>query len=169
MSEQLDKETADIIKELETLLAEIDDEPIRGNVPNSNQKGKRGEREFAQELNKLFPMVNARRGVQYSGSPDSPDVVGLDGIHVEVKRTERLNLESAVNQACRDCGGNVPVVASRKNRGEWLLTIRLNDLREFAGAISGLIDSERINVTSAESTEHETISWTAPTFGETFP
>ena len=61
---------------------------------NSRQKGKRGEREAA-----VFLTVNglpARRGQQFSGSPDSPDVVCplLPGVHLEVKRCERTNLEA---------------------------------------------------------------------------
>ena len=64
----------------------------------SRQKGKRGEREAAAELGALLG-VDARRGVQYHGGPDSPDVV-LDGvaIHVEAKRTEKLTLWPAIEQ-----------------------------------------------------------------------
>jgi hypothetical protein len=40
----------------------------------SRQKGKRGEREAAAELGQLLG-VDARRGVQYQGGPESPDVV----------------------------------------------------------------------------------------------
>ena len=63
---------------------------------NSRNKGKAGEREAAAELGSLLG-VAARRGVQYQGGPDSPDVV-LDGvaIHVEAKRTERLLLWAAI-------------------------------------------------------------------------
>ena len=57
---------------------------------NSRDKGARGERELAAELHRLFG-VTARRGVQYQGGTDSPDVVSdFDEIHFEVKRTERL-------------------------------------------------------------------------------
>jgi Holliday junction resolvase len=54
---------------------------------NSNQKGKRGEREAAAFLtDEGFP---ARRGQQFAGGTDSPDVVceSLSGLHFEVKRT----------------------------------------------------------------------------------
>ncbi len=66
---------------------------------SQRDKGKRGEREAAAELGQLLG-VDARRGVQYHGGPDSPDVV-LDGvaIHVEAKRTERLTLWPAIDQA----------------------------------------------------------------------
>lgn len=98
---------------------------------NSREKGKRGEREFASELRK-YGFENARRGVQYAGGPDSPDVVGVDGVHFEVKRTERTDLYGWMAQAERDCGDNIPVVAHRKNKskkcnGEWLIIMRLED------------------------------------------
>lgn len=98
-------------------------------MTNSRQKGARGEREWSAYLRDYG--IDARRGQQFSGSPDSPDVVSemLDPyIHVEVKRVERLQIEQAVAQAERDCGkGRAPVVAHRKNRTPWLVTMRACD------------------------------------------
>lgn len=94
----------------------------------SSRKGKRGERELAAWLTgRGYP---ARRGQQYSGSPDSPDVVCSSlPFHFEVKRCERLRLYEAVEQAVSDSGpGEVPLVAHRRNRGEWLAVLRLDDL-----------------------------------------
>src|SRR6478736_382700 len=90
---------------------------------NSREKGKRGERAWRDELR-----VNgyaARRGQQFAGSPDSPDVVceQLRWIHFEVKAVERLNIEDAMEQARRDCGGKVPIVAHRRNFRAWLVTM----------------------------------------------
>lgn len=82
----------------------------------SRQKGKRGEREAAAELGAIFA-CDARRGVQYQGGPDSPDVV-LTGVnvHVEAKRVEALNLYKALEQAKGDAmPGKVPIVWHRKN------------------------------------------------------
>lgn len=95
---------------------------------NSRQKGKRGEREAAE-----FLTVNglpARRGQQFSGSPDSPDVVCplLPGVHLEVKRCERTNLEAWLAQATTDAGGKLPVVVHRKNNGPWIGILRAEDL-----------------------------------------
>lgn len=61
---------------------------------NSRAKGQRGERELADFITAAgFP---ARRGQQFAGGPDSPDVVcpGLP-FHIEAKRTERLNPDAA--------------------------------------------------------------------------
>ena len=48
----------------------------------------------------------ARRGQQFCGSAESPDVIcdSLPWIHFEVKAVERLNIEEAMEQARRDAG-----------------------------------------------------------------
>lgn len=98
---------------------------------NSRNKGACGERELAEAFRKIFG-CSARRGQQFSGSPDSPDVVTeIDGIHIECKRTEHLSLYAAIRQAVRDCGEKVPVVCHRSNRNEWVAIVRLRDLPEL--------------------------------------
>lgn len=93
---------------------------------NSKQKGARGERELAAIFRDHgYP---ARRGQQYCGVNGDADVIGLPGIHVECKRVEKLNLIDAVRQAVRDAKkGKIPVVFHRKDRSEWLVTMRLED------------------------------------------
>ena len=91
---------------------------------NSRNKGKVGEREFASLLREHG--YDARRGQQFSGSPDSPDVVSdaLAWLHVEVKRVQNLNLTDACVQAAGDSGGKPWVVAHRRNHAPWLITMR---------------------------------------------
>ena len=110
---------------------------------NSRNKGKRGERQWRDELRSHG--YQARRGQQFSGSPDSPDVVcdGLPWIHFEVKAVERLNIEQAMEQARRDarCAGKsevrnpksertgkVPIVAHRRSFRPWLVTMEAETL-----------------------------------------
>jgi len=108
----------------------------------SKDKGKRGELELAAELRKLFG-IEARRGVQYQGGKDSPDVItDIPNIHVEVKRTERLSLYPAMKQATKDAGDKLPIVFHRQNREGWLAIIRLNDLPELIERFSELERSE---------------------------
>ncbi len=93
---------------------------------NSKEKGKRGEREFAL-LCRDYGIKKARRGQQYSGI-EGRDVVGLQGIHVEVKRAERINVEKALKQAEKDNQGkDMPIVAHRRNREKWKVTMRATD------------------------------------------
>lgn len=93
---------------------------------NSRQKGAAGEREFAHKLKE--DGFEARRGQQFSGSPDSPDVVSNLPFHFEVKRVENLSLYKAMEQAKRDTvEGKPPVVAHRRNKEEWLVVMRYDD------------------------------------------
>lgn len=92
----------------------------------SRDKGKRGERELASALREAG--YDCRRGVQYHGGPDSPDVVGLPGIHIECKRTERLRLYDALAQATADAGSDkLPVVMHRQNNAGWVVVQPLED------------------------------------------
>ena len=102
----------------------------------SREKGKRGEREAAAELGAILG-VDARRGVQYQGGPDSPDVV-LPGvpIHVEAKRTERLCLWAAIEQAKADApAGHVPCVWHKANRKGSVVIVETDHLWAFAYAV----------------------------------
>ena len=95
-------------------------------MTNSRAKGAKGERELARKLREYG--YDCRRGQQYSGANGDADVVGLDGIHIECKRVERLNIEDAVAQAKRDAReGELPAVFHRKNNHEWLVTMPMDD------------------------------------------
>ena len=103
----------------------------------SRDKGKRGERELAAELSALL-RVSCRRGQQFSGL-EGRDVVGIDGLHIECKRTERLNLYAAYEQAARDAAsGDVPTVFHRRARSPWLCVVALSDLIRFTRILQGI-------------------------------
>ena len=99
---------------------------------NSRAKGKAGELELSKYLRE-HGFSGARRGVQYAGSADSPDVVGVPDHHIECKRVEALSLYGAYAQACKDAGpGEIPLVAHRKNGKPhhplpWLAILSLDD------------------------------------------
>lgn len=103
---------------------------------NSRAKGKAGELELAKILREKYGR-DTRRGVQYHGGPDSPDVVGLPGIHIEVKRVETLNIDKAMQQAIKDSvrdeSGAIPAVFHRKNREQWKVTLLLDDFMKLYG------------------------------------
>ena len=91
-------------------------------------KGARGERELAKKFTEVFN-CEARRGRQFSGSPDSPDVItSIEGIHIECKRTERFLLWDALEQSTNDAGEDVPIVCHRKNNKDWVVVVKLEDL-----------------------------------------
>lgn len=98
-------------------------------MTNSKQKGSAGERELVNELKAQG--FDAHRSQQFCGKgEDASDVIcyPLNFLHFECKRVEKLNIDNAMAQAIRDArAGKIPVVAHRKNRGDWLTTLRLSD------------------------------------------
>ena len=85
---------------------------------NQRQKGAVAEREVAKLLNSKWltaegTTVTARRGQQFSGGPDSPDVVhNIPQVHLEVTRSYKVKpgteaMAAKLSQAERDC----PLVA----------------------------------------------------------
>jgi L-lactate utilization protein LutC len=84
--------------------------------------------EAAAEIRRLF-RVDARRGQQYQGGEESPDVkADIADVHFEVKRRENFRLYEAIEQAVEDAGAKVPVVLHRTNRHPWVAIVRLDDL-----------------------------------------
>lgn len=109
----------------------------------SKEKGKRGELEVAALIRGYG--FEAERGQQHSGSPDSPDVRhSIPGLHVEVKRTEKLSLYDALAQAEADAEGStvaqflppkVPTVFHRRNGQPWVVIL---DAHHFMAMIYAL-------------------------------
>lgn len=98
---------------------------------NSKKKGKSGELEISKIL-RGYGFDGARRSVQYSGADGDADVIGVPNLHLEIKRVEKLNLDSAMEQAKRDCKqGEIPVVVHRKNRQDWRVTLGLDDFMKI--------------------------------------
>ena len=99
---------------------------------NSRQKGKRGELECVHWLRDNG--FTARRGQQFKGTADSPDVIAGIPFHIEVKLREALNLYKAMEQAVKE-SPKVPVIYHRKNRTEPLITMRAADWIELVKAV----------------------------------
>lgn len=92
----------------------------------SRDKGKVGEREVAALLREYG--FDGKRGVQYKGGAGSPDVTGLPGFHIEVKRAEKLNLEGAMAQSWDEAGEDeIPIVLHRKSHSPWVVIIGAED------------------------------------------
>ena len=98
------------------------------------RKGRGGELELCRILNEEGLPVSPGMPLSFGGTPD---LVGLPGVHIEVKRTERLNLRAAMEQAERDAlafQDGAPAVFHRQNRRPWLVTMRLDDwIRLYQG------------------------------------
>jgi len=93
----------------------------------SRDKGARGERMWRDVCRSEG--YDAERGCQlYQRGSEIADVVGLPGIHVEVKNCERLQLRDWMSQSVADAHDDeIPIVAHKKNREGWLVTCRAED------------------------------------------
>ena len=99
----------------------------------SQKKGAAGERELAAILQE-YGYDCTRGGSLTFGSV--ADVTGLPGIHIEVKRVEKLNVGEALDQSIRDSErmrGGLPALFHRRNRKPWLVTMRLSDWLKLYG------------------------------------
>ena len=95
----------------------------------SKDKGRRFEQVISRRLKKAG-IEKAHRTAQYCGqSPESADVVGLDGYHIECKHQEKMHLYDWMNQSIRDAEGteNIPIVIHKQNRKPILVTMLLDD------------------------------------------
>lgn len=93
----------------------------------SQRKGRSGEIELVKILNDNGISAEPGQAVSFGSTPD---IVGVDGVHAEVKRVEKLNVTAAMNQAIRDSQkfeDGLPTLFHRRNRTPWLVTMTLED------------------------------------------
>lgn len=100
---------------------------------NSRDKGARYERHVAKVLREHG--FEAERGVQHQGGKDSPDVKhNMQGIHIEAKAVEHLNLWNALAQSERDAGEDeMPVVVFKRNRSKDYIALSFEDFLKLFG------------------------------------
>ena len=94
---------------------------------SSQRKGADGERELAAILRERGYDVERGGSLTYG---EIPDLTGLPGVHIEVKRVERLNVGEAMSQAIRDSErfhDGAPALFHRRSRAPWLVTMLLED------------------------------------------
>lgn len=99
----------------------------------SQRKGAAGERELAAIIQEHG--YSCTRGGSLSFG-ETPDLTGLPGVHIEVKRVERLNVQEAMEQSIRDAErmqDGIPALFHRRNRKPWLVTMRLDDWLRLYG------------------------------------
>lgn len=93
----------------------------------SQAKGRAGELELCSILKGYGYPVEPEQAVSYGSTPD---LTGLDGIHIECKRAEQQALYNWIEQAQRDTGkfkDGLPAVFWRKNRAPWLVVMSLEN------------------------------------------
>lgn len=99
---------------------------------SSQQKGRRAELEVVELLHG-YGIGTARAGEPLNYGT-MPDVTGVPGLHIEVKRTEKLRLTEWMQQARRDAarfGDGSPVIVHRRNRESWQITMSFADFLDI--------------------------------------
>lgn len=94
---------------------------------SQQEKGRRGEEEL-RDILAAYGYAVIRGASQSYGT--EPDLRGLRGIHLEVKRRENLSLAAALEQAKNDSvkfEDGLPAVFHRANRQPWKVTMYLDD------------------------------------------
>jgi len=94
---------------------------------SSQSKGRRAEQEVSRLLQAQGFAV--RPGASL-GFGKEPDIVGLVGVHPEIKRHEKLEISAWMKQATADAarfGDGLPVVIFRCNRTPWRAVMEFED------------------------------------------
>jgi Holliday junction resolvase len=98
------------------------------NVPNNRARGARGERELCNLFTDALGFNVSRRLGQ---ARDSGHDIDLPGFDIEVKKRRKIALlYEALGQA--ESGSGTPVVASRADGKDWLVTMYLTDWIKLA-------------------------------------
>ena len=93
----------------------------------SQVKGRNAEKELCRLLNDYGYAVNVGHALNFG---TEPDLIGLQGIHIESKRCEQLRLAEWMKQAVNDSEkfhDGLPAVFHRKSREDWMVSMRLSD------------------------------------------
>ena len=104
-------------------------------MTNSCRKGKRGEREAAAEIRRLFG-TDARRSQQHAGAAGDADLCddAIPGYHVEVKNLASVSALKHHRQAARDAkDGRTPIVVIKGSRTPWYVILTLDDFARSMG------------------------------------
>lgn len=113
---------------------------------SSKARGKRGELNLVHALRDAG-FTEARRTAQYCGKAGTSDVVGIEGLHVEVKNQERLNIWSALAQSQRDTeadgDGDIPAVFFKRNRSGWYVALPLPNFIKLYNLYKGELHHEK--------------------------
>ncbi len=125
---------------------------------NARRKGSAGELEAAKALNAVLPHAQARRAQQFAGHHTAADLVceGLDGVMVEVKRRQSMNIHKVMKESQAHCTeAMLPMILHRKDNEEWLLTIRLEDLPKALEKLKGSNEQTTIRMDNAADSQSE--------------
>lgn len=92
---------------------------------------------------------------------DVPDLVGLPGIHIEVKRAEQVRLSEWMAQALRDSKrfrDGIPAVFHRRSHEVWHVTMSLSDFMTLYSAKSIIFRERRFQPMALTQNQQKAIA-----------
>jgi hypothetical protein len=100
-------------------------------------KGASFEREVAEMLRPIWPAARRNLSQTRTAKVEGGDVQNTHPFHIECKRGV-ATIQSAMRQAMRDCAEScAPVVVSRQDRGDTLVTMLAADWMSLVAAAYG--------------------------------
>lgn len=108
-------------------------------------KGKNGELELMHYLQDRHGL-GVKRGYVFNGTPD---LYGMLGIHIEVKRVEKVDIVKWYKQSLKSSkyfNDGIPTVWSRQNGKPWIVTIAYADWITMGDNPFELDDRERFSI-----------------------
>ena len=104
------------------------------NGRSAQAKGRRAEIELAEYLRENgYPAAEPGTPLNYG---KEADITGVNGLHIECKRHEKIEINKWYRQAEEDAErmqDGKPVVIFRQNRRQWMVTLSLSDFLELIG------------------------------------
>lgn len=110
---------------------------------SAKAKGARGELLLVHFLEKFG--IDTKRGMVWL---NQSDVIGMEGIHIEVKFVESLNVRKALEQAIEEAKkkkDGLPAVFWKRSRKEWVTVMRTEDWITLYKLARRNYDTERKN------------------------
>lgn len=122
----------------------------------SKQKGDRYERDLAEYFNAQCGISSHRTPLSGGGRKEAlADLIGTPGIAIEAKRVEKINLTEFMTQAVRNCGNDLPVVITRRNKQSLENSYVFMRLHEWMALYRAFLTQQGYGPRPTEETDQE--------------
>ena len=122
----------------------------------SKQKGDRYERDLAEYFNEQCGISSHRTPLSGGGRKEAlADLIGTPGIAIEAKRVEKINLTEFMQQAVKNCGNDLPVVITRRNKQSLENSYVFMRLHEWMALYRAFLTQQGYGPRPTEETDQE--------------
>lgn len=122
----------------------------------SKQKGDRYERDLAEYFNEQCGISSHRTPLSGGGRKEAlADLIGTPGIAIEAKRVEKINLTEFMAQAVKNCGNDLPVVITRRNKQSMENSYVFMRLHEWMALYRAFLTQQGYGPRPTEETDQE--------------